>query len=474
MRAKYLFLALFFSGVGLVPSAPAQSWTWIQDQHLIFCVGPAAGCTITTGEMAPTTAGSVWILHVHTPNNVTITGVSGGGGNWVCGVGAHAFNSAGSNNTDACYNLSGNAGTSGGISFTLSGSSGNYVSANFIEILPPAGSTASFDAAGSATASGCTTCTAASLNITATDFIWQSPGGASAVDWKAWSSPYITDYNGSGVAINATSGAAPTVNYSSSSNAAWSALAFKSSLGTFTPPPHTYSIANYTATSATCGNCTLIIPSTGAGHLLVVQTASQNGTSITSVSGGGTWTVPSGTNTCRMSGAIKGISSAQASCAYNLSSSAGTTSVTVTMSGSVATSFDVWEIANSTGAPFQLDTQGSAYLSTTAYYDNGVSLNTTGNNDVVFQTAWVEGGSLGPTLYPQPQINFNSQQNVGPGNYIMFNEYSSTVLLDSGSSVPVPVWTNPQHDNVFVTAIAFTAAGQSAVNPPSGLTAVVH
>src|SRR5690242_5047418 len=158
-------------------ATPGTGWKWIQDSPQIFCisVAPSSTCNIGLGEMVPTVAGSVWILQVQTgncnpschPSGASLVSVSGGGGQWV-----HCPNCLVSNpngfTADAFYNLSGNAGTDQGITLTLSGSSGTVFSVNFVELLPPPGTTASLDTSGTAAPSNCVTCNGPTLTLTGT------------------------------------------------------------------------------------------------------------------------------------------------------------------------------------------------------------------------------------------------------------------------------------------------------------------
>jgi phage tail sheath gpL-like len=116
------------------------SWTWIQDSPVIFCgqMGSISSCTIGAAQIAPTTAGSVWVIDIQTINNVTITSVTGGGGTWIKCPNCHASDNAG-NNVDAIYNLTGNAGTTQNITINLSGPSGNAFNVDLVEFLPPVG-----------------------------------------------------------------------------------------------------------------------------------------------------------------------------------------------------------------------------------------------------------------------------------------------------------------------------------------------
>src|SRR6267378_264767 len=137
-RSLTILLILFGSTslanaqTGATPQAasiiPAPStWTWVQDSPVIFCgqMGSISSCTIGAAQIAPTQAGSVWVIGTSTPNNVTITSVTGGGGTWIKCPNCHIFNPAGYS-VDAWYNLTGNAGTTQGITINLSGQSGAF------------------------------------------------------------------------------------------------------------------------------------------------------------------------------------------------------------------------------------------------------------------------------------------------------------------------------------------------------------
>ncbi len=445
-------------------STASAGWRFVQDVPWIFCnqQSPSSGCTLSVGQIAPTTAGSIWVLQVLTPTNVNMTGVTGGGGAWVhclnckvtnlCTAGVNGCPSTGGFTSDAWYNLSGNAGTTTGISFTMSASS-TFTNTTFYEFLPPPGTTAIYDDSGTAAPVGCNPCTGVQLNnITGTDLVLQMQGGPAA--WNSFSAPYSLTADGNGYALNVNAGSvpAPTVTMRGKSNPVFVAIAFKSSAGVFTPPPTQYSVSNFSALSASCNpNCTLTIPSTGAGHLLFMVAGNEAFNHINSVSGGGTWVVPTGSNTCQIQLNILSQNNAM-SCAYVLSSTAGATSLSVTMSGNAQDNFAIWEVATNTTGVFALDAQASQ-TNAAGFYNNGTSLSLTGANDVVFQQEWCVGGSGGPTYYAMPYIVGSGS--VGPSNYYFFNESSSVVLLDTGPTAPVPVWINPQNSPTFVTGVAF-------------------
>jgi len=238
--------------------------------------------------------------------------------------------------------------------------------------------------------------------------------------------------------------AAPTVVMANSqAGAVVNALAFSSSLGSFTPPVPLFSAVNYTNPQGVqCSNtCALTIPATGSGHLLYLEAANQSSTFISSVSGGGNWVVASA---CQIAGA----SPVHAlSCAYALSSTSGATSVDVTMTGSSNNYFAIWEIAAASGG-FVLDGNPVAAANAASLDPAGVTLNLTGANDVIFQSIDVPGGISGNSLYPQPY-------NLGNGPQFWVGQAANVVLLNTTDGA-APHYANPQNNQTIVSAIAFT------------------
>ena len=459
---RVLFISML--ALGFAWNCHAQTWTYVQDSLITYCQPNTSSCNFVGGNMIPTTAGTIWVVLITTPTNVKISSVTGGGGTWtLCPASScHLFSTTPAGNMDLAYNLSGNAGTAS-ITVNLSGSAGAFFGGNFYEILPPAGSTASFDTAGTASQASCSgQCTGVGLSLgsqTQTDAVLQILNSNGPIGWNAWSSPYTTLTNGDGLYLNANSGTAPTVTVRTPANGAtFTAIAFKSTLGSFTPPTLPMSLVNYTSTvgsSLGCNpSCSLTVPSTAAGHLLYLQSATLNGSHITSVSGGGTWVAPSGCQSTIPS------TSDVISCAYVLSSAAGATSVNITMSGGSAVGFAFWEVA-STNGPFIFDVVGSA-TNTASVSPGGVALTLNGTNDAIFQAAFVPGGTSGVTWYPLP--------NAFP---FFDNNAAGAALLNASSGVR-PFWANEQNNVTAVTGIAFRTGTGTAPAPPTGLAAVVH
>lgn len=420
----------------------SAGWAFVQDTVITTCKSGTSSCNININIM-PTTAGTVWILRIHTPNNVTITSVSGGGGSWqLCPASScHLFDSSltGGDNQDLAYNLSGTAGTTS-VTVNLSGPAGSFFGGNFLEILPPPGSTASFDTAGTSTSSTCTTCAAPSLTLSGTDAVVQVLSGNGAAAWNSWSSPYMTDFAANGIGLNVSSGTGPTISVASPGGGDVTAIAFKSSAGVFTPPTGPISLVSYAnPRNVNCApSCSITVPSTGANHLLFLEAGDLSSTSISSVSGGGTWTTPSGANTCKISMA----GGYAMSCAYVLASSAGATTINITMSGSASANFTFSEVSSSSGQ-FTFDTEASA-SNAAQFFPSGPSLTLSGTNDVVFQAAMIPGGASGQTWYPQPLDGFNW----------VFTNASFGILLNTAQA-PAPLYDDLQNNATVVSGVAF-------------------
>lgn len=421
-----------------------SSWTYVQDSIDTFCKVGVTSCTIQVGTFLPTVSGSIWAVLVGTNNDVTISSVTGGGGTWTLCPSCHIYNAGLSKNLDIAYNLTGNAGTTS-ITVTLSGAASGQFGLNFVEIIPPPGGTASFDDAGTSATTSCTTCTGVGLNITATDAIVQFVDATGPTTWNAWSAPYTTLPLGEGLNLNATTGAAPTV-LTRGPGAVFSAIAFKSTAGSFAPPTLPISVVNYTAVQGVnCSpSCSLSIPSTGAGHLLYIEAANISSSHISSISGGGAWVIPSGSSTCQIT-----LSGSDAlSCGYVLSSTTGVSSLSVTMSGNANASFAIWELASTSG-PFAFDMEGSA-TNNPSFDPSGVALALSGSNDVIFQSAFVPGGTSSVSFYPMPRVPPGGQGSM------FLNANAASVVLLNTTNGSAPQWVNQQDNATVVSAVAFS------------------
>jgi hypothetical protein len=442
--------------------AATPGWAFLQDSVITYCTvqAPTATCNLSSaGNIIPTTAGSVWVIQVNTPNNVTISSISGGGGTWtLCPASScHSFNSTLGANMDFAYNLSGNAGTFA-LTINLSGSSGSYFGGTFFELMPPPGSTASFDVAGNEAPTSCSgqTCSGVGLTLAATDAVIEAMNGNAPLAWNSCGAVFFSAINGDCFYLNAPSGAlsAPPLTVKTPANGfALGAIAFTSTLGSFTAPSTSMSLVNSTATHSTslsCNpGCTLNIPSPaiGAGHLLYLESDNLSGPHISSVSGGGTWVAPAGCISTIPS------TSHTISCAYVLSSTAGATSLSITMSGNATTAFGFSEIAT-TGAAFTLDAVANA-TNSASFSPGGILLTLSGTNDAIFQSIAVAGGTSGASWYPLSNDWEFSQNNA-----------ASAFLLNAPSSLK-PFYANEQNSVTAVAAIAFSSASLPITQTPA-------
>ena len=446
------------------PLTQQAGWSYVQDATLLFCTSHqlSSGCTVNIGEITPTVAGSVRALYVFTCSaGVVCDGTNVGNGAVLTGV-CEGLGCTGTNNgwtqCAACsisgplvtssvyYQIGGAAGITSDINMTLSAGAGGVFSANFAEFLPPPGTTPSFDVASTATRTSCNPCTGASLVPTATDLIFSAGGGIGRDTGNAWSSPYVTTALGDGYSLDTASGAAPTVRArpGTTPSPTFFAIAFKSSAGMFSPPSYAYSIASVAAVAntvdgggITCSpSCVVPITSTGAHRLLLLAAANSSGRSISQITGGGTWTIPNGANSCQITFAVPSIPGSTMSCAYALDSAPGTTQLSVTMNGSGSVAFLVFEVASTTGGTFAFDGQCSYSYPTFAWYQDACAPAMTGSDDIVFSTYYDEGGSLGPNYYPIPHVG-----KPNSGNYFQFNLASIAALL-STANAPAPLVAN--------------------------------
>lgn len=148
-----------------------------------------------------------------------------------------------------------------------------------------------------------------------------------------------------------------------------------------TPSWATFSVVQ-TAVNTGCGvsgSCTVTVASTGAGHVIVVALADNANQTISSVTGGGTFTLCGAP--CQAGSAATG----WVDMAYTLSSTSGTTSIVINhTAGSNSSVGMVWELS-STGSPV-FDTSG-ANLQTCTTSCTGVGLTLTGSNDLILTAA---------------------------------------------------------------------------------------
>ena len=136
--------------------------------------------------------------------------------------------------------------------------------------------------------------------------------------------------------------------------------------------------------------CNIKVAATGSNHLLVVTAGSASGipSFVTGVSGGGTWTVPSG---CKISNGDWG----SENCGYALSSTSGATTITLTLSNTDVYHVVFWEYSF-TSPPILLDAIGAAQLSGNGSHVSGVNLGLSGSNDVILQWSECNATAVAP------------------------------------------------------------------------------
>lgn len=437
----------------LPPSPSSNTWTYVQESVITYCANNTSSCGSFAGTMIPTLGNSVWIFGISTTNDVTAT-VSGGGATWTECATCTTFLS-GFRRNRVFYALGGTAGSTN-FTITLSGSSGSSFAVTFIEVLPPAGSVASFDSGGATSSSTCTgTCTGVGFTgLAGGDVVVQFMNRIAPADYKSWPSPYLSLPNGDGLHLNAAAGTetAPVVNVNGT-GAVFSAIAFKSSIGDFVPaalgPISLVQFVDPDPASGVTGlncapSCTLTVAATGTSHLLYLEAADIATTFISSVSGGGTWVVPA---SCRING---GQATANAlSCAYVLASTPGATSINITMTGSANTQFAFFELATSVGQ-FAFETSGTATNAATLN-PSGVTLSLNPNTTyALFQSIFVFGGTSSLSYYPYLRA---CRSGCGPGFWN--GEAASDAFLNATNTTPVPRYSNQQNNSTVVSGVAF-------------------
>jgi hypothetical protein len=473
LQACLLFAALLIFGASiLAPGAQAQfvsftqaaqhhgsagiaGWGWGQDLPAVVNGGCSTGNTTCTIDFIATQPGSAWVIFIATGNNTHITSASGGSGTWnLCPSSeCNAFNS-GSGAVDAITNTTGTTGSQS-VTVTLNAAATGFFGASFIETLrPPTATSSTFDTGGAQFTSSCTSCSGVALTTTATDAIVQYNDCANnASAWNGISAPYFLDTKQDPTYLNTSVGSIVAPTYTQTSGyCMFSAVAFKSNLGTFTPitPTPLFLLENMTylsgGASTPCNpTCTVTIPSTAAGNLLFIHAANTGGATISSITDGGdTFTncLTSGT-----SGANITITSTNdtLSCAYTLSVGGGKTTLSITMSGNSSTGFEVYEVTRTSGT-WSLDTQGSTQRTGSGGYFTGQALTLTGSNDVIFQGEFNPGGVVGASLYPLAFV-------ASSGGFLN-NEAGSNILLNTTNGT-APIWGTNQNVASSVDAVAF-------------------
>jgi hypothetical protein len=217
------------------------------------------------------------------------------------------------------------------------------------------------------------------------------------------------------------------------------------------PPHHTFSQTQFAKNEA-CGSasstCAITVTSTGTGHFGIITWQTDSTTTLSSVSGGGTWTVPAG---CTFTNGLS------VGCAYNLTLGSGVTTVTLTWTNaSPGSPTSAWFYEESfTGSSVSLDNGSSGGLGTvnntsSSTTQPGVALTLACSNCAIFQ-AEVEGGG---------------QPNSINGSYTLDSgvAFRGTAHILNTASGTAPTWT--------LSASATNLGGAIAIKETSAVTVI--
>lgn len=446
-------------------------WTYLQATGPRTSGVPCTAGTSCSFSVLPTTAGSVWILGVQTTNNVTIA--TSGGWTLCTSSACHYYDTSFGVNLDLAMKTGGTAGTTS-ISVTLSGASGKTFTPVFVEYLPPAGWTPSYDGGATSHNASCSTaCTAAAPTISATDAVFHLSlaryGGLSVENPFQWAgSPAgyaATEFlgNDAGFGLNVSSSTAATFNQGPTAGAFDDvAISIKTSAGKFNTPAPVFSIKQIPEnTELQCdswwGNsCTIsgtpparALPAITAGDLLFLQVNTEKaGDYISSATmGGASFIVPT---SCQAS--LSGTNPISISCAYILAApSGGATSISLKMSASGYVFWDYYEVARLPGSgSFVLDKCAASVNRTSTITPPGQALTLSGSNEVIFQGVQENGSKVLPysqSLYFQPAFGGGSNQNVP--------DWGSSAVLLNTSNGSAPTWMANVSRPSVVHACAF-------------------
>ena len=208
--------------------------------------------------------------------------------------------------------------------------------------------------------------------------------------------------------------------------------------------------------NCTTAICSVPVAATGMGNVISIHesyTKTSTGITISSISGGGTYTTPAGCNTFA-AGILEGTS-----CGFTLNSTAGTTSISVTQSGATSGStFEVREYSF-TAASVSFDNVVSR-LTTTCNASScpGSGLALSGTNDVVIQ--WIATGAA-VTAISAPYGNFEADTSF------LTSAYADVLNVSNASANPT--WTIPSNTQQAISAsIAFSEASTGGGTSKSG------
>ena len=208
------------------------------------------------------------------------------------------------------------------------------------------------------------------------------------------------------------------------------------------PARATWALVQHPSTTGCNGTtCAVTVTSTGAGHLLVFAALIGNTTStLSSVSGDGTWTVCGAS--CR---SVSSVTTTEMG--YILSATGGATTITGTLSATSPWSAAVLEYSYTSG-PISVDAQGHREQTTGTTSCAGVTLTLTGTNDVIVQIA-----------NPSGSISAVTSPYTSPADFPGGNGVAGSINTTSGTA---PTWTQTSSTDAL-SAIAFKETASGAV-----------
>jgi hypothetical protein len=208
----------------------------------------------------------------------------------------------------------------------------------------------------------------------------------------------------------------------------------------------TWTLVQHPINATTCDSnpCSVTVSSTGSGNLGILWFATSSTVTISSISGGGTWTIPTpGSGTCSNTTVFATL------CAYNLSLSSGATSISVTLSGvAFRTVIEYLEYSWTGGGSATLDTQSSTNTSGFNTSWPGQTLSLAGAHELISQA--IATRDNGCTSITSPYTNPDDFSATSSGSNWL--AVAGSINTASGTA---PTWTCNDTEMNATGAIAF-------------------
>ena len=188
--------------------------------------------------------------------------------------------------------------------------------------------------------------------------------------------------------------------------------------------------------SSTTTTCAVTVAATGSGHILIAVFDLQSaGSSVSAVSGGGSW--------IHAPNCAAGAGSLGVDCWYVLNSTPGAKAITATVTSGSARGVEFYEFSIGAGCSAAYDSSNSSGDNTAASNQPGVPMALTGLNDVVVQGIYA--GAM------MSSINGGYLLSAGGGT----TNRDTALLLNTVSST-APVWAITSSQVAAVNAIAIS------------------